>query len=153
MKTEIFNYFDELINSNVTYSRAGGGAGSVLLIQFDKEGSAYSLFIACTWRIENGDKVITTSADNTTANTGPMAKGVRLLEGQKVLSVQMNKFYDLTLKFENDLRLKLFCDLTPTNVYSSDANWDFSVIHEDKVFEVTSNFEIKKGKYYSNNDD
>ncbi len=81
-----------------------------------------------------------------------MAKGVRLLEGQKVLSVQMNEFYDLTLKFENDLRLKLFCDLTPTNVYSSDANWDFSVIHEDKVFEVTSNFEIKTGKYYSNND-
>lgn len=149
MKSELGKYLNEIANSNVTYSRAGGGAGCVILIKFEKQNLIYSMFINCAWRIEMGDKVITTSADDTTAKTGPMAKGVRLLEGLKVLSVNMSKFYDLSIKFENNISLNVFCDITPTNILLSSQNWDLSVIKEDLSFEISPNFEIKRGKYYS----
>lgn len=128
MKSELEKYLNEIINSNVTYSRAGGGTGCVILIKLGEQDLIYSMFINCAWRIEKGDAVITTSADDTTAKTGPMAKGVRLLEGLKVLSVNMSNFYDLIIKFENDMCLNVFCDINSTNILLASQNWDLSVM-------------------------
>ncbi len=142
-------YLFSLNHANVMYSRAGGGAGSIILMKFHKENSEFTLKIHCAWRIEDNNKVIATSAGNTTAMTGIVARGAKMLEGKVVSSVEISSFYDLCIKFEDGFCIRTFCDITYYNILSASVNWDFSIPGEDISFDITKGFKIRKGKYYS----
>ena len=144
---DICCYIDKLIGRKVLTSRAGGGAGSILLIE--TEGESF-FFIWCDWRIEKGDHVISTSLDDTTAVTGPIARSAKLLDNKAILSIEMTKQYDLTIKFEEEYCLKLFCLISCSRSEESvlDCNWELSFPDEDLSFEITNNFEIQTSKYY-----
>jgi hypothetical protein len=143
-------YLDYIKQANVVYSRAGGGAGSIILMKFHKENSEFTLMIHCAWRIENNNKVIATSAGDTNAITGIVARGAKMLEGKVVSSMEMSSFYDLCIKFEDGFCIKTFSDITYYNILSASRNWSFSIPHDDISFDITKGFKIRKGKYYSN---
>jgi hypothetical protein len=138
-----------IINSNVILSKSGGSTGSLWLIDFDNK---TSLYIYCTWRIEHNDNILTTSNDDTTPITGLLTKTVRELEGKKLIAFDLSKQYDLTLKFEDDYCVKIFCDISYSETENGgtyDTNWDLSMPDNDLVISISNYFKINKSKYYS----
>jgi len=144
---DICCYIDKLIGRKVLTSRAGGGAGSILLIE--TEGESF-FFIWCDWRIEKGDHVISTSLDDTTAVTGPVARSAKLLDNRVILSIEMTKQYDLIIKFEKEYCLRVFCLISYSRAKENTLglNWELSFPKEDLSFEITNKFEVRMTKYY-----
>jgi len=77
-----------------------------------KYDSEYALFILCTWRIDNDEKVVCGSWDYNLEN-GKMLKGLNLLIGNKILDSYLTEpALDLTLRFSSNINIKIFCDQT-----------------------------------------
>jgi hypothetical protein len=146
MKKELRKYLNNIIQSEVTYSRAGGGAGSIISIKLNgKDNSLYALWIECDWRIEYKNKVIATSADDIEPITGLIAKSVKMLEGKIVDSVKMTPFYDLRINFSDGFCLNIFCIFSYT--YEFETNWYLAIPEQNLAYEITNYFKIKKGSY------
>ena len=137
------------INSKVTLSKSGGCVGSLWLIDFDNNTSFY---IYCTWRIEHNNQVLASSNDDSTAIVGRLTRSVKELEGNKLISFNLTKQYDLTLCFENDFSVKVFCDISYSqtdNGGTYDTNWDISIPDRDLVISINNYFNVIVGKYNS----
>lgn len=81
--------------------------------------------IWCAWRLDKKDKVICSWNDGNDKN-GLMRQGLNELVNKGVVSVRVESpAYDLTLQFENELSLKIFCD--QTNPEEDDENYTFFV--------------------------
>ncbi len=122
---------ESIINTKVISSISGGFTGSLWLIDFEDENSIY---IHCSWRIEHNDKILATSNDDITANTGLVTCSVRKLAENNLISFKLTKQYDLELYFENNYSVRIFCDIPscPENDFHSyRTNWDISLAKED----------------------
>ena len=83
------------------------------------------LLIQCAWRLELGDTVLCGSTDDD-RNDGAMKIGLRGLEGKTVLALSVEyPVPDLSISFEGDLRLRVFCD--QTNIETNDDNYSVRV--------------------------
>jgi hypothetical protein len=71
----------------------------------------YVMFIECAWRIDERDQVVAGCWDDN-ADGGPMLSGLRRIVGQPVRSIEISGACDLTIAFEGDLSLRVFCDQT-----------------------------------------
>jgi len=137
------------INSKVILSKSGGSTGSLWLIDFENKTSFY---IYCTWRIEHNNQVLASSNDDSTAIVGRLTRSVKELEGNKLISFNLTKQYDLTLCFENDFSVKVFCDISYSqtdNGGTYDTNWDISIPDRDLVISINNYFNVIVGKYNS----
>ena len=146
MEKELSKYFDDLIQSKVTYSRAGGGAGSIISMELNnKDNLLYALWIECAWRIENKNKVIATSTDDIEPVIGLIAKNVKMLEEKVIDSIEVNPFYDLCINFTDGFCLRIFCIFS----YSceSETNWYLAIPEQNLTYEITNHFDVKKGTY------
>ena len=145
MKQKLSKHLNDLIESKITYSRAGGGAGSIISMELNNKNLIYALWIECTWRIENKNKVVATSADDIEPVTGLISKSIKMLEGKIVDSVEVNPFYDLCINFTDGFRLRIFCIFS----YSckSETNWYLAIPKQNLSYEITNHFEIKQGTY------
>lgn len=138
------------IGKTVTYTRAGGGAGSIWVIKFEDK-SFY--MIGCNWRLECNGTIITTSWDDNTALVGHMNKNAEKLIGNKLLSYEIGEHYDLKLYFENDFIVSAFCDVLERCSEEDSifyANWDFCVPDLDLVGIITGHFKLVYTKYNDN---
>lgn len=149
MNKQIDDYFNRFKNIEVSKSTSGGGAGSILKIDLAYKNSYF--FIYCSWRLESKGTVLATSNDNADANIGLIAKSVRLIENKKITSINVSRQFDLTMYFEDDFKLNVFCDIS----YSSsedesyyDTNWELCIPGDDIYFKITNFFELEKGKYH-----
>jgi len=71
-----------------------------------------SLYITCAWRLDSESEVICGSTDSA-AEDGPMVRGLRALVGRTVESTEIvTPGFDLTLRFNGNLALKIFSDQT-----------------------------------------
>lgn len=146
MENEFMQYLNSLKQCVVTESSAGGGAGSIILMELTSvENESYILWIECGWRIEIINKVIATSVDDIEAITGLIAKSTKMLEGKVVESINVNPFYDLCINFSDGYCLRVFCIYSYSWV--DDINWRLSVPNQNLAYEITNQFKIKKGKY------
>lgn len=135
------------VGSKVFYSRTGGGASSIWLIQFE---NTASLWINCSWRIEHKGYVLATENDDATAVTGRMAKSVKRLEGCRLLGYELSPQNDLILFFE-----KGYCCRVFTNISSFEGkdekknmkNWEYCIEDLDVCVCATNHFHIIKEKY------
>jgi hypothetical protein len=149
MKRELKKYLDNLKSCTIIKSSAGGGAGSIILIELNNNTGVFNtLWIECAWRIENKNKVVATSADNIEAVTGLIARSVKMLEGKIIDSIKLTPFYDLCIKFTDGFCLRTFCVFSYD--YEFDGNWYLAIPEWDLTYEITKHFKIKKGKYNSN---
>lgn len=145
MEKEFKKIIDNIIGLEVPYCRAGGGAGSIISMKLSNE---YVIWIECAWRIEKNDKVIATSADDILPITGLIAKSVKMLEGKIISSVKLTPLYDLCITFTDDLCLNIFCIFSYNCEY--ETNWYLAIPKQDLSYEITNCFQVKKGKYNSN---
>lgn len=130
------------IGKVVTYSRTGGGAGSIWVIEFEDK-TYYT--IDCSWRIEWNGAIITTSEDDGTPLVGHMNKNAERLIGNKLLSFEILEHYDLKLYFENGFVVNAFCDILERcseedSIFYS--NWDYCVPNEDIVGIITGHYKL-----------
>jgi len=142
---KLINYLNDLRSCTVTKSSAGGGAGSIAKIELEKEDSLYILYILCTWRIENKNTVVASSADNLDAVTGFVAISTKMLEGKIVDFIEISPYYDLCVTFTDGFCLRVFCVFSYTSEW--DSNWELWIPDENLSFEITNHFKVKKGKY------
>ena len=131
--------FESLIKDNkgqiVTYSKAGGGAGGILLITFANDNS---IWIWTYWEIWEKGVLLATVNDDITAVTGPVAKAAHALENLTVLEVYLDKS-NLILTFSQDYVLKVFSEYDDE---SDVANWEYWIPSKNKAFTITSHFKV-----------
>lgn len=134
------------LNGNVvTYSRAGGGAGSILLIETD---ARIELWLWCYWKIKKSNKVLATADDDTTAVVGKIAVAAKQLEGRKVCKVEMDpSCFDLHIFFDEEYELIVNCESQPEGETYLLNNWELAIVDENVNYSVTCNFTIKKESY------
>ena len=131
----------DINEQTVTYSRAGGGAGGILLITFANDNS---IWIWTYWEIWKNGVLIASVNDDITAITGTVAKAALALEGQTVLKVYLENS-NLMISFSKNYTLKVFCEY---NSESDVANWEYWIPSKDKSFTITSKMEIEEGTYF-----
>jgi hypothetical protein len=148
MEKELKSHLNNIINSTVTFCGTIKDCGTILMIELDKNNIQYYFWLNCIWRIENDSKVIATSADDITTETGLIAKSVKMLEGKQVLSFELSKFNDLFIEFSDNIYIRVLNIFSYSNI--DDYNWNFWIPSEDLSFEITNNFDVKRDKYYSN---
>lgn len=139
------------IGKTVTYTRTGGGAGYIWVIEFEDE-NFYT--ISCNWRLECNGTIITTSWDDNTALIGHMNMNAERLIGNKLLSYEIGEHYDLKLYFENGFVISAFCDVLERCSEEDSifyANWDFSVPSQNIVGIITGHFKLVYTRYYGDN--
>jgi hypothetical protein len=144
----IKDFFKQPESVIVVKSSSGGGAGSILKVEFNT--NCY-FFIYCTWRIEQNEHVIATSSDNIDAVSGRIAQSAKLLEGKRVLSIQTTKQYDLAINFEDNFCLNIFCDVSYSSTDNGgtyNLNWEFCTPDENKVISVDNSFKKIENRYW-----
>lgn len=106
----------------------------------------YDLFVECSWRIDSTEEVICGSKD-AIDNLDAMVKGLNRLVGQKIVSVEASiPAYDLEICFDNDLKLKIFCD--ETNESEGNDNYTIGTPNGNYIIGCKSQLNIEKRNYY-----
>ena len=123
----------------------GGSNGSIILLLIGNQ--EYSLSVYCAWRLEHKDKVITGWNETNDHETGDLTKNIIRLTRTKIINIELTKFYDLILKFDNNFTLRIFCDLTPNLSDEYSENWIIADKIDNKVYVITNKFEIKEHEY------
>lgn len=90
---------------------------------FSKYTGRISLYVWCTWRLENGSRVLVSSDDD----KSEIARVLQRMVGDTVAGFElMPPAWDLRLRFANGKRLHIFCDHTQVSP-SYDGNWSVRV--------------------------
>lgn len=146
----IHDLLSQVIGKRVVHSRTGGGAGSIWNLEFEED---MYYMIWCSWRVEHNGIVLTTCTDDATPLVGRMNKSVEQLIGYKLLSYELSPHYDLTLYFENEFIVRVFCD----SIFEADIkeenpyeNWYFCVPASDIAVAITCYFKVIYTRCYSN---
>jgi hypothetical protein len=143
------NKLKRLINQNIVKSSAGGAAGSILVVEF--EDTSY-LFIWCTWRIEDSDGIIVTSSDtispteNNSSPNGLIGEKSPILVDRKLVSFNLTPQYDLEMLFDDDYKLRIFCDIGHSRE-DYNINWELNIPRENISIEIDNHFEEYLGEY------
>ncbi|WP_455589831.1 hypothetical protein [Bacteroides rodentium] len=146
----IHDLLSQVIGKRVVHSRTGGGAGSIWNLEFEED---MYYMIWCSWRVEHNGIVLTTCTDDATPLVGRMNKSVEQLIGYKLLSYELSPHYDLTLYFENEFIVRVFCDYgfeADIREDYPDSNWYFCIVEQDISVTITNYFQLVCTKYYSN---
>jgi hypothetical protein len=86
--------------------------------------SEFEIFIESFWRLDGPSQVICGGWDDNRPE-GPMLTGLRRLEGKELLDSHVSDpGLDLVLCFEDDLRLRVFCD----QINEADQGDNYSVV-------------------------
>lgn len=145
MKHELLESCLKLENGIVTYSRAGGGAGSILLIATNTN---ISLWIWCYWEIKKNGMMLANADDDTTAIVGKIAVVARQLEGKKIKKVELDSScFDLHVFLEDDYELAIHCESQPEGEEHPLNNWELSIEDLDITYLVTCDFEIMQDTF------
>lgn len=124
----------------VEYSRAGGAAGSILLI---KTNNSNSIWIWCYWEIYHSGRLLATADDDITANVGKIAVTVKQLEGEKIERIELSLIrYDLIVYITNDYKLIINCESQPEDEKYPLNNWELIIKKINTHFFVTCNFTV-----------
>lgn len=135
----------KLENGIVTYSRAGGGAGSILLIATNTN---ISLWVWCYWEIKKSGTILANADDETTAIVGKIAVAAKQLEGKRICKVQLGPLnYDLHIFLEDDYELVINCESQPEGEGNSLNNWELSFEDLDITYIVTCDFTIRQDSF------
>ena len=145
MKQELLDSCLKLKNGIITYSRAGGGAGSILLIATNTN---ISLWIWCYWEIKKAGTILANADDDTTAMVGKIAVASRQLEGKRISKVELAPlYYDLHIFLEDDYELVINCESQPEGEDYPLNNWELSLEDLNITYIVTCDFKIRKDTF------
>ena len=140
---EIVNrHLQELIGQRVDYSRCGGGATSILLLETNNKNCIWGWGY---WEIYKDGTLLSTSEDDETPITGKMAVAAHQLEGSIIKDVTLDEdTLDLCILFDNNCRWNI---LTIYNEQTSKDNWDFCIPNKNLCLKITSHLNIEITNY------
>lgn len=118
MKNEI----QLLTDKKISDISCGDGVGSTFILIFE-ENENFKLSVNCSWRIVLGNTIITSSLES---NENQIPEGLNNILGAKVISIILNELNDLTLSFDNNFTLNIFCDITDKIENYFTSNWFLS---------------------------
>ena len=148
IEKELIKTLKKLLGAIVTYSRAGGGMSSILLITTSNH---LSLWCWRYWEISQCNVLLSTSEDDDTPITGTMAKAASLLENKSISGFMLDTVneYQLWLCFDDDLDLILFPEYEKRKCFKH-VNWElvdsehkcsYIITAQLKLIKKTENFE------------
>ena len=127
-----------LKGDNIKYSRAGGAAGSILLIETE---NSNSIWIWCYWEIYHSGRLLATADDDATANVGKIAVAAKKLEGKRIEQIELSLIkYDLIVYFADDYRWIVNCESQPDGEKYPLNNWELIIKKLNTQYFVTCNF-------------
>ena len=136
----INNALQKLQGNRINYSRAGGGAGSILLIETEGNNS---IWIWCYWEILHFGSIIATADDETTANIGKVAIAAKQLEGRIINRIELNTHtYDLHLYIDSEYELIVNNEAQPDDEHYPLNNWELIVSEVKKRYFVTCDLTV-----------
>lgn len=137
---------NKIKNKFVTAVICGGNFnGSVVILIFENR---YSLCIQCAWRLTDQEKVLASwnEADNSIGSHFQL--DVSSLEGDFLLDIVSNNFFDLQLKFDSGRIFFVFCDISTFNSEDNfDENWYLSDKIENLSYVIGRDHEIFQTNY------
>lgn len=130
----------QIIGTTITYSRAGGGVGSILLIKFSNNNR---LWIWRYWELLKNNQIIATEEDDNTAMIGKIAIAAVQLENKSVENISINN-YNIHITFSNGYSLFVYATRDLTNDL---PNWKYSIPSKNLVYEITSNLNVEQKQW------
>ena len=140
MENKLLNDLRQIRGTTVTYSRTGGGAGSILLIKFSNNNR---LWIWRYWELLKNGQIITTEADDCTAMTGKIALVAIQLENKSVEDISLNS-YNIHITFSDGYSLFVYASIDIDNDL---PNWKYSIPSKNLVYEITSDLIVEQRQW------
>lgn len=133
---------NNIVGQKVLKINLGENTGSIINLEFGEElkivkkgkyefwEGEFSLMIYCAWRLSKLESVLTSWQESNSID-GVMVRGLDGLKLKRVLSVEISNFYDLFVRFEDDIELHVFTDLSANQ--NLDTNWFFRDVSKNYV--------------------
>lgn len=134
---------ETLQGSKVSKVIAGGGNGSIIIIDIDNK---YSLYILCDWRLITNDDVIVTSYDDSDVKHGKIPIYLKKLHKEVVKKISIINRYDINIEFQNETILTIFSNNNKSS-NTIDENWSFVDIENNISYNLTNEFVYSSTKY------
>lgn len=140
MENKLIDDIRQIIGKVVTYSRAGGGVGSILLIKFSNNNRLWTWRY---WELLKNKQIIATEADDCTAMTGKIALAAVQLENKSVEDISLNN-YNIHITFSNGYSLFVYAT---RDIDNDLPNWKYSIPSKNLVYEITSKLSIEQRQW------
>lgn len=142
-KSEVTEVLKTLLGKKVIHSRAGGGAGSILLQRYQ---NGIQIWAWSYWEISQRETLIATADDDITSIIGIVATGARTMEGKRLLGFQLWPDLTICLYFEDDIDYIIFPAMEKDFL-----SWEIKDKSNDAVYELNENRKLIKRPYWSHN--
>ena len=138
------NIINDLKEGKINKVIAGGGNGSIVLIDIIKGDDKFVLYLYCTWRMSFYDNVLTGWNDSDTVIVTELKK----LQNDIIEEVISNLLGDFTLIFKSGIKLDVFCDITSNIENTSiEENWSLCDVSKNKCYNFTNKFSFFSEHY------
>ncbi|MCR9262576.1 MAG: hypothetical protein NXH86_00375 [Flavobacteriaceae bacterium] len=135
-------------NAEVTKVIAGGGNGSILLIDFETRIEKYVIYIYCTWRLTLKINALSSSVDNLENPSSLSVVELKKLVGDTIIEISANELGDFSIFLKSGKRLDVFCDITSTDDSEENReNWTLCNINKNECYSYTHRFDFYKESY------
>lgn len=146
----IKNKFDQLEGALVVKIIAGGGNGSILLMEIQKGHIEYIIYIYCVWRlfVFDSKRTIIGWNDDLTDLDSNSIKQLKSIENSFISNVKINEHGDFVLSFDNESKLSVFCDITSDGEKAElEDNWTLCDTVQNVCYNFNNRFNIVTTKY------
>lgn len=139
----------KLVGKKVTKSSSGGGAGSILVLEFE---NASYFYILCSWRISHENSILVTSSDtivpekDNSSPNGFIGENTPVLLEKKVVNINLSSYYDLEINFEEGYKMQVFCDV---GIYEDeyDINWELNMPADNICIGITNHLDVNSSSW------
>lgn len=142
------NVIKEIKGLEIIKVIAGGGNGSIVVLDIESDNNKYTLFIYCCWRMTLNDKVIIGWNDDIISEDSSSLKILRSIKNSTIIDIEENDYGDFNLHLSNDKKLQIFCDITSNgNKDDINENWSLCDIKNNKCYNFNNRYDIVLGSY------
>jgi len=140
---DLKDIIQSLCFKTICSASVGGGAGSIIKLELNSDDF---LFIYCMWRLEHNNIVLSTSEDDSQAIIGLMSNTIKRIEEKSIIEVDISPQYDLTVFFEDNYKLRVFCNISYSN--EGYSNWEFCSPKKNLIFTINNHFKTDVTAYF-----
>lgn len=149
IRRQIVETLKSLIGQKVIYSRAGGGAGSILRQEYQDGVCIWSW--SSYWEIKQREVMIACADDEDVRPTvGVIAVGAKMMESKRLLGFDIDDALSLALFFEDDIDYIIY-PLKYDDIYLN--NWQITVKKHNIVYCLNNDLKLMTEPYYSSDKD
>jgi hypothetical protein len=104
---------ETLIGAEVSEVLVGAPCGSMFYLFFHKHDVDIAIDVHCAWRLDGIESVLTGWNEDNSVPHGTMTTSMKALLHRRVVGIEHSRFHDLSIFFDDETSLRIFCDRTP----------------------------------------